>query len=520
MSWRRGYDVVVIGSGPNGLAAAVALAAADLSVLVVEARAQPGGGCRTSALTEPGFLHDVCSAVHPLALASPWFRALGLDRAVEWVQPPAALAHVLPGGRVVTLERSIDETALQLGRDAAAYRALMTPLAERFGELLPMILGPLRWPAAPLLMARFGVRAIRSLEGLAASLFRRPEAPALLGGIAAHAMVPLDRLATASFALLLGLAGHVVGWPIVRGGARGLTDALVARLHALGGELAVGERIEHLAQLPTARAYVFDVAPRHLAAIAGDRLPASYRARLGRYRHGPGVFKIDWALRGPVPWLDDRCARAATVHLSGDLADLAAAERAVHAGSLAARPFTLFVQPTRFDPSRAPAGMHTAWAYCHVPAGAAIDATDAIEAHVEAFAPGFRDLVIARATMDPRQLAAYDPNYVGGDISGGLSDLRQLFFRPVVRLDPYATPAPDVFLCSSSTPPGGGVHGMCGYHAARSVLARVFGRRAPALAPAAGYPRASTTMAASASAWSAANVARPIDSTTSPGSSA
>jgi phytoene dehydrogenase-like protein len=471
------HDAIVVGAGPNGLAAAIALARAGISTRLIEARATAGGGTRTAELTLPGFRHDICSAVHPLALASPWFRMLALEElGLSWVHPPAPLAHVLPDGRAVTLERSIDDTAAQLGSDARAYRALFAPLADGFEALLPSILAPLSVPLEPVRFARFGWSALRSMTGLARR-FRGDAAPALLGGIAAHAMVPLDRLATASFALVLGVAGHVVGWPIARGGSQAIADALAERLRRLGGELSTSERIERLDQLPPARAYLFDVTPRQLLAIAGDRLPAAYRARLERFRYGPGVFKIDWALSGPVPWLDPRCARAATVHLSGTLGDLVEAEREVHAGKIPDRPFVLFVQPTLFDRTRAPEGKHTAWAYCHVPHASSADARDRIERHVERFAPGFRDLVIARSTMNALEIADYNPNYVGGDINGGLSDLRQLFFRPLAQLDPYATPFANVFLCSSSTPPGGGVHGMCGYHAARSVLTRVFGKR-------------------------------------------
>jgi phytoene dehydrogenase-like protein len=482
MPARSRYDVVIVGAGPNGLAAAVALAGAGLATLVVEGRDTPGGGARTSALTAPGFLHDVCSTVHPLGLASPWFRALGLEEhGVSWLQPPAALAHVLADGRVITLERSIDATAAQLGPDGPAYCDLMRPFVDRFDALLAMILGPLRLPRAPGLLARFGLDGLRSLRGLTRARFRGDAAPALLAGIAAHAMLPLDALATASFGLVLGMAGHAVGWPIAQGGSQTIIDALVARFAQLGGELVLGRPIGKLDELPPARAYLLDVTPRQLLAIAGDRLSVSQRSVLGRFRYGPGVFKIDWALRGPVPWRDPRCARAATVHLSGSIDDVSRAERAVHSGQVARRPFVLFVQPSRFDPSRAPPGMHTAWAYCHVPSGARVDAAAAIEAHVEDFAPGFRDLVIARSTMDPVELARYNPNYVGGDINGGLSDLAQLFFRPEIRLDPYLVARPELYLCSSSTPPGGGVHGMCGYWAARSVLARVFGKPAPRL---------------------------------------
>lgn len=477
---RSRYDAVVIGSGPNGLSAAVALARSGLEVLVVEAKHEPGGGTRTSALTAPGFLHDVCSSVHPLGLASPWFRALDLE--IDWIQPDAAVAHILPNGRAVTLERSIDQTCDQLGRDAVAYRRLVGPYIARYGELLSMILGPLRVPHAPVLLARFGLDAIRSLKSLARWTFRETAAPALLAGIAGHAMLPLDRAATASFGLVLASAGHAVGWPIARGGSRSITDALLRVFRSAGGEVVVDHPVRSMADLPEARAYLFDLTPRQLIAIAGDRLPESYRERLSRFRYGPGVFKMDWALRGPVPWKDARCLRAATVHLAGALDDISASERAIHAGSLSPDPFVLFVQPSLFDPTRAPAGQHVGWAYCHVPHGSNIDASSLIEAQIERHAPGFKDLVIARSTLDAQQIEAYNWNYIGGDINGGLSDVRQLFTRPLPQLDPYATGADDIFLCSSSTPPGGGVHGMCGYWAAHSALAKRFGKTAPPLA--------------------------------------
>lgn len=452
----------------------MALAREGLSTLVVEMHRTPGGGTRSSALTLPGFVHDVCSAVHPLGAASPFFASIGLERhGVAWVQPDACVAHVMGRGDVVTLERSVDATAEQMGPDANAYREVFGRLTNELGELLGMVLGPLRIPSSPMSLARFGLSALRSMRGFARSRFRGVRAKALLGGIAAHSMVPLDRAATASFALVLGAAGHAVGWPLARGGSESIADALVACHSEHGGEIVTNTRVERLDQLPRARAYLFDVAPKTLLGLAGDRLPAGYRRRLERYRYGPGVFKMDWALGDPIPWRDPACRRAATVHLSGTLDAIAEGERRVHAGGLARRPFVLLVQPTLFDPTRAPPGRHVAWAYCHVPAGSTIDASALIEEHIEEFAPGFRDTVLARATRDPQALEEYDPNYVGGDINAGVSDLGQLFFRPVARLDPYATPVPGLYLCSSSTPPGGGVHGMCGYFAAQSALAHI-----------------------------------------------
>jgi phytoene dehydrogenase-like protein len=447
-------------------------------VLVVEARATPGGGARTEELTLPGFLHDPCSSIHPLGLASPVFRSLELERhGLSWAHPPAPVAHALGDGETVVLERSLDETARALGRDGAAYARLLSPFVERFSDLLDATLGPLRVPRAPVLLARFGLPALRSMEGLARARFGGRRAPALLAGIAAHAMLPLDAAATASFALILAVAGHAVGWPLARGGSRAVAEALLATLREAGGLLRCETLVASLTELPRARAYLLDVTPRQLLEIAGDLLPEAYRARLRRYRYGPGVFKMDWALAGAIPWRDPRCARAATVHLAGDLREVAASEAAVHAGRVAERPFVLLVQPSLFDDTRAPSGRHTAWAYCHVPNGSRFDATARIEAQIERFAPGFRGCVLARATRDTAAMERANPNYVGGDINGGLADLRQLFARPVSLRDPYATAAPNVFLCSSSTPPGGGVHGMCGYWAAQSALRRVFGRR-------------------------------------------
>jgi phytoene dehydrogenase-like protein len=474
--WSRpSYDAVVVGAGPNGLAAAVALSRAGLATLLVEAEDTPGGGARTSELTLPGFLHDVCSTVHPLAVASPFLRSLQLERfGLEWIHSPAPLAHVIGQGRTVLLERSVDATAQQLGRDGAAYRGLMEVFAERFEELAPMILAGIQLPRSPLLMARFGLPALRSMRSLGKVRFREDSAGALLAGIAAHASIPLEERATAAFALVLASAGHAVGWPIARGGSRAIVAALVECLREAGGEIATGVRVASLRDLPPSRAYVLDVTPRQLLAIAGDRLTPRYRRSLERFRYGPGVFKMDWALAGPVPWRDPECGGAATVHLWGKLEQVSRSEALVHRGAVDTAPFLILVQPSLFDSSRAPPGRHTLWAYCHVPHGSDGDFSAAIESVIERFAPGFRDLVLARRSFTARELERYNPNYVGGDIAGGRSNFRQLFFRPVAKLDPYATSAPHIFLCSSSTPPGAGVHGMCGYWAAQSVLRNVF----------------------------------------------
>jgi phytoene dehydrogenase-like protein len=465
------HDAIVLGSGPNGLAAAIVLARAGRSVLVLEGGKTIGGGLRTEELTLPGFRHDTYSAIHPLALASPFMRTVPLaEHGVEWIHPPAPLAHPLDGGTATVLERSLDETAAALGEDGKAWRQLFRPLVAGADALLEAVLSPLRLPRHPLLLGRFGPTALRSASGLARSRFAGGRARALLAGSAAHSTLPLDAAGTGGFGLVLTLLGHAAGWPLPRGGSQAIADALAATLRSLGGEIETGRRVESLAELRDARTVMLDVTPRQFLAIAGDWLPARYRGALQRYRYGAGVHKVDYALAGPVPWRAPECTRAATIHVGGSLAEIAAAEEEVAHGRHPDRPFVLVAQQSLFDSTRAPEGRYTLWAYTHVPHGSTVDVTDRIEAQLERFAPGFRDLVLERSVLGPAALEARNPNLVGGDINGGSAALRQLFARPVARPVPYRTPLQGVYLCSSSTPPGGGVHGMCGYHAARAAL--------------------------------------------------
>lgn len=466
-----GRSCVVVGSGPNGLAAAVTLARAGCKVTVLEAEDTIGGGTRSAELTLPGFVHDICSAIHPLGIASPFFRSLPLaDFGLHWIHPPAPLAHPLDDGTAVLLHRSIDETAAALGTDGRAYRNLMAPLVANCDTLLDATLAPLFPPRHPMVLARFGWHAMRSAHGLAASQFGGERARALFAGMGAHSVMPLETPFSASFALMLGMLGHASGWPLPRGGSRAIAQALAGYLTSLGGEIVTSHRVSSPSDLPAASSVFFDLTPRQLLQIGGDLLPSGYRRQLGRYRYGPAAFKVDWALDGPIPWRASACAKAATVHLGGTLDEISASERAAGGGSVCDRPFVLLAQPSLFDATRAPAGRHTAWAYCHVPNGSAIDMTARIERQIERFAPGFGARILARHVMPPAALERHNANYIGGDIVGGANDGWQLFARPVPRLNPYTIPVKGWYLCSASTPPGGGVHGMAGFHAAHAAL--------------------------------------------------
>ncbi len=477
MSLQQSYDAVVIGSGPNGLAAAITLAQAGKSVVVFESKDTIGGGSRTKELTLPGFKHDVCSAIHPLGLASPFFRALPLEQyGLEWIQPPAALAHPLDDGTAMLLEQSIGATTKTLGVDGVAYSHLMMPLVTHWQTLADTLLGPLRPQMFqhPFLLAPFGLNAIRSAESLAKQLFRGERARAIFAGMAAHSFLPLDHSLSAAFGIMLALFGHGVGWPLPRGGSQAIVDALAAYLRFLGGEIVTGVEVTSIDMLPTARALLFDITPRQLLRIAGDHLPAKYRHSLDRYRYGPGVFKIDYALDGPIPWKAQECLRAGTVHLGGTLAEVTLSERQIGQGIPAEKPFVLLAQQSLFDTTRAPVGKHTVWAYSHIPNGSTFDMTERINEQIERFAPGFQDRILAKNVIPPSALEAYNANDVGGDINGGIADLFQFFTRPTIRLNPYTTPNKRIYICSSSTPPSGGVHGMCGYYAAKAALQRAF----------------------------------------------
>jgi phytoene dehydrogenase-like protein len=469
-------DAAIVGSGPNGLAAAIVLARAGFGVAVFEAAAEIGGGMRSAQLTLPGFVHDVCSAVHPLAVASPLFKSLPLAaHGLEWIEPPVMFAHPFEDGRAAVVRRSVEATAAELEGDEDAYRRLMGPVVADWPKLESLVLAPPALPRHPFAAARFGLHGLRSARAFASRWFERPETRGLFAGVAAHGMLPLDRPITAGFGLVLTALAHTAGWVFPRGGAQQIANALAAHLRSLGGEIHTGTAVASIDALPPARAILCDLSPGPFLRIAGHRLPAAYRRKLERYRYGLGVFKVDWALDGPIPWRSARCAEAGTVHIGGTLEDIARAERSAWSGHAPDRPFVLLAQPSRFDPTRAPAGKHTVWAYCHVPRRSTADMLPAIEAQIERVAPGFSDRVLARHVMGPAALEEHNPNYVGGDIAAGVSDIRQMLARPT--LSWYSTPRRGLYLCSASTPPGVGIHGMCGYFAAQRALERVF--RAP-----------------------------------------
>ena len=477
----KGYDAVVVGSGPNGLAAAITMQQVGLSVLLIEGKDKVGGGLRTSELTLPNFMHDVCSAVHPMAMASPFFSSLPLQQfGLKYINPTYPAAHPLENGDVAVLYRSILETANALGPDKQAYIDLIGPLVKDWDKLVGNILSPLRFPKHPLKLARFGFSALQSAT-MVAKRFSSQKAQALWGGMAAHAIQPLGNLSTAAIGMVLPAVGHIHGWPIPVGGSQSISFALESYFVSLGGKVQTGFMITDINQLPTAKVTMLDVTPKQLQEIAGDRLSRIYKYQLNNYRYGMGVFKVDWALSDPVPFASQDLRKAGTIHLGNTFKDIELSERQSASGIISRNPFVLMAQPTVFDNTRAPKGKHIAWAYCHVPSGSTIDMTAIIENQIEKFAPGFRETILARKTMNTKELQNYNPNYIGGDINGGILDIRQLYTRPALRLSPYRTSSKGLYLCSSSTPPGGGVHGMCGYYAARQALSDIFDIDLPAV---------------------------------------
>jgi phytoene dehydrogenase-like protein len=471
---KRDFDAVIVGSGPNGLAAAIRLQLAGLSVLMLEAKDTIGGGTRTAELTLPGFKHDICSAVHPLAATSPFFKTLPLEKhGLQYIYPPIAAAHPFDGGNAVVLHHSIEGTAHTLGKDANFYAQLIRPLVESWPEISRDVLGPLHLPEKYIPFARFGLKALTSAQYLSKK-FQTEEGKAFWAGMAAHSIQPLSNIATSAIALVLLITGQSTGWPFPKGGSHQISLALASYFLSLGGKIETNVFVRSMEQIPSTHAVLFDVTPRQLLQIAGHRFSSLYRWQLRRYRYGMGVFKVDWALDGPVPFLAPACREAGTVHIGNTYEEIAAAEKMIWDGKHPEKPFVLFAQQSVFDTSRAPTGKHTAWGYCHVPHGSTVDMTDAIEKQVERFAPGFRDLILAKHTFNSTEIETYNPNYIGGDINGGVNDIGQIFTRPALRLSPYRTSAKGIYICSSSTPPGGGVHGMCGVHAADKALRDIF----------------------------------------------
>jgi len=467
------YDAIVVGSGPNGLAAAITIAEQGRRVLVLEANDTIGGGLRSRECTLPGFTHDVCSAIHALGVTSPFFKQRSLEEfGLQWITPTIAAAQAMDD-ECAAAYQSLEKTVAELGDDGDAYRRLMQPFVDSADHLLAQNLGPFRLPKHPILMTRFGLRAMRSAVGLAKSRFQSDRAQGLFAGMAAHSILPLENSFTAAVGLMLLVTLHAGGWPIARGGSQQIANALARYLESLGGEIVINQRVKSLAELPKHRTVLFDLAPKQIAEIAADELPSRYIRTLKNFRHGPGAYKLDWALSSPIPWKSELCAQAGTVHVGGNLAEVAAAERAPWEDRCAKRPFILVAQQSLFDDTRAPQGQHTGWGYAHVPPGSTEDITEQIETQIERFAPGFRDSILARHVTRPSDFEADNANYVGGDITGGVMDLRQLFTRPAARWNPYTTPNQKLYICSASTPPGAGVHGMCGYHAAKTALSKV-----------------------------------------------
>lgn len=468
---RDQYDAIVIGSGPNGLAAAITIAREGRKVLVVEGKETIGGGMRSAELTLPGYVHDVCSAIHALAVVSPFFRSLPLDEfGLEWIKPPAPVAHPLGGGTAVLGHQSLDETIANLAEDGSSYSSLLRAMVDHSDEVFDQLLGPLRPPRNPCLLSKFGLSAIKSASQLARKRFATKAARALFAGHAAHSIMPLERRLTAAFGIMLAVTAHAGGWPVAKGGSQVIADAMARYLVSLNGELVVNMPVARLEELPKAAAYFFDTSPHTLSQIAGAALPSRYRKKLERFRFGPGIFKVDWALDGPIPWEADECSQAGTVHVGGTLDEICESERAAWSDEASKRPFVLVAQQSLFDTTRAPDGKQVAWGYCHVPSGSTVDVTSEIENQIERFAPGFKDKILARHTMNTSDFQNHNPNYVGGDITGGVMDFRQFIARPTLRWTPYRTPNKKIYLCSASTPPGAGVHGMCGFHAANAAL--------------------------------------------------